>query len=82
MSFHRHQQEDGVWLQDIWNLIAAMREGRNCCEKERKKESGRWKKKKTKVAPTHEFSSSSDRMQENLDKRNVGSAKRLIPAAL
>jgi hypothetical protein len=40
MSFHRHQQEDGVWLQGIWNLIAAMREGRNCCEKERKKESG------------------------------------------
>jgi len=40
-----------------------------------------WKKKK-KVAPTHEFSSSSDWMQENLDKRNVGSAKRLIPAAL
>jgi len=30
----------------------------------------------------HEFSSSSDWMQENLDKRNVGSAKRLIPAAL
>jgi hypothetical protein len=40
MSLHRHQQEDGVWLQGIWNLIAAMREGRNCCEKERKKESG------------------------------------------
>jgi hypothetical protein len=50
--------------------------------KRKKKRKRPWKKKKTKVAPTHEFSSSSDRMQENLDKRNVGSAKRLIPAAL
>jgi hypothetical protein len=49
--------------------------------KRKKKRKRPWKKKK-KLAPTHEFSSSSDWMQENLDKRNVGSAKRLIPAAL
>jgi hypothetical protein len=49
--------------------------------KRKKKRKRPWKKKK-KVAPTHELSSSSDWMQENLDKKNVGSAKRLIPAAL
>jgi hypothetical protein len=49
--------------------------------KRKKKGKRPWKKKK-KVAPTHELSSSSDWMQENLDKKNVGSAKRLIPAAL